>query len=308
MTLEQLRIFVAVAEREHVTRAARDLNLTQSATSAAVAALEARHATKLFNRVGRRIELTEAGRLFLDEARAVLARAASAEAVLADLAGLKRGTLHLAASQTVANYWLPPFMHRFQTRYPGISMKLTIGNTEQVASAVRDGLADLGFVEGEIDDPALSVTPAAEDEMVLVVGAGHPWATRNSLTPANLKHSRWVLREQGSGTRAMLEEVLEGFGISPGELDIALELSSNEAVRTAVIAGAGATVMSRFVTEAAVAAGRLVQMPLAMPRRRFLAIRHKERHITHAQREFLALVAETARHVRNRVAKRKPHI
>jgi len=308
MTLEQLRIFVAVAEREHVTRAARDLNLTQSATSAAVAALEARHATKLFNRVGRRIELTEAGRLFLDEARAVLARAASAEAVLADLAGLKRGTLHLAASQTVANYWLPPFMHRFQTRYPGISMKLTIGNTEQVASAVRDGLADLGFVEGEIDDPALSVTPAAEDEMVLVVGAGHPWATRNSLTPANLKHTRWVLREQGSGTRAMLEEVLEGFGISPGELDIALELSSNEAVRTAVIAGAGATVMSRFVTEAAVAAGRLVQMPLAMPRRRFLAIRHKERHITHAQREFLALVAETARHVRNRVAKRKPHI
>ncbi|WP_019171476.1 LysR family transcriptional regulator [Pseudaminobacter salicylatoxidans] len=290
MTLEQLRIFVAVAEREHVTRAARDLHLTQSATSAAVAALEARHATKLFNRVGRRIELTEAGRLFLDEARAVLARAASAEAVLADLAGLKRGTLNLAASQTVANYWLPPFMHRFQTRYPGMAMRLTIGNTEQVAASVREGLADLGFIEGEIDDPALSITPAATDEMVLVVGAGHPWATRNSLTPANLPHTRWVLREPGSGTRAMLEEVLESFGIDPAALDVALELSSNEAVRTAVIAGAGAAVMSRFVTAAAVAAGRLVQMPLSLPKRRFLAIRHKERHLTHAQREFLAMV------------------
>jgi DNA-binding transcriptional LysR family regulator len=210
---------------------------------------------------------------------------------------LKRGSLHLAASQTVANYWLPPFMHRFQTQYPGISMQLAIGNTEQVAASVRDGFSDLGFVEGEIDDPALAVTPAAEDEMVLVVGASHPWATRTSLAPTELTQTRWVLREPGSGTRAMFEEALEDFGIAPTELDVALELASNEAVRTAVIAGAGGTVMSRFVTEAAVAAGRLVQMPLALPKRRFLAIRHKERHLTRAQREFLALVDETSRNV-----------
>ena len=133
MTLEQLRIFVAVAEREHVTRAAVDLNLTQSATSAAIAALEARYAIKLFNRIGRRIELTQAGRLFLVEARAVLARAATAETVLDDIAGLKRGSLRLAASQTVGNYWLPPLMHRYRASYPGIALALTIGNTETVA-------------------------------------------------------------------------------------------------------------------------------------------------------------------------------
>ena len=306
MTLEQLRIFVAVAEREHVTRAARDLNLTQSATSAAIAALEARHATRLFNRVGRRIELTEAGRLFLVEARAVLARAASAEAVLADLAGLKRGSLRLAASQTVANYWLPPFMHRFQTLYPGISLKLTLGNTEQVAASVRDGFADLGFVEGEIDDPALSVMPAAEDEMVLVVGAGHPWANRSAIAPADLMATRWVLREPGSGTRAAFEEALEGLGIAPGELDVALELSSNEAVRTAVIAGAGASAMSRIVTEAAVAARRLGQKPLPFPKRRFLAIRHKERHLTRAQAEFLDLIGREAAAGKKRVAGKTP--
>ncbi len=306
MTLEQLRIFVAVAEREHVTRAARDLNLTQSATSAAIAALEARHATRLFDRVGRRIELTEAGRLFLIEARAVLARAASAEAVLADLAGLKRGSLDLAASQTVANYWLPPFMHRFQTRYPGISLKLTIGNTEQVAASVRDGFSDLGFVEGEIDDPALSVTPAAEDELVLVVGADHAWAKRTEIVPADLTATRWVLREPGSGTRAVFEEALEGLGIAPAKLDVALELSSNEAVRTAVIAGAGATAMSRFVTEAAVAAGRLLQMPLSFPKRRFLAIRHKERHLTRAQAEFLDLIGKEAPAGKKRVAGKTP--
>src|ERR1700749_5040681 len=132
MTLEQLRIFVAVAEREHVTQGARDLNLTQSATSAAIAALEARYATKLFDRVGRRIALTDAGRLFLVEAKAVLARAAAAGTVLADLASLKRGSLPLSGSQTIANYWLPQIIHIFQSRHPGILVKLAIGNTATV--------------------------------------------------------------------------------------------------------------------------------------------------------------------------------
>ena len=107
MTLDQLRIFVAVAEREHMTRAAEALNQTQSATSAAIAALEERHNLRLFDRIGRRIVLTDAGRDFLSEARAVLARAAIASQRLDDLAGVKRGKLRLAASQTVANYWLP---------------------------------------------------------------------------------------------------------------------------------------------------------------------------------------------------------
>ena len=292
MTLEQLRIFVAVAEREHVTRAAADLNLTQSATSAAVAALEARHAVTLFNRVGRRIELTEAGRLFLAEARAVLARAASAETVLADLAGLKRGTLLLAASQTVSSYWLPPLMHRYRTRFPDIAMQLSIGNTEQVAAAVREGIADLGFVEGAIVDPALAATPAAEDELALVVAADHPWVKTWPAGATDFRSTRWVMREQGSGTRAMFEEALLGLGIAIGDLDIALELSSNEAVRAAVEAGAGATVLSRLVTSASVTAGTLVQIPAALRKRQFLAVRHRERHLTSAQREFLALVNE----------------
>src|SRR6478736_7191889 len=126
MTLEQLRIFVAVAEREHLTQGARALNLTQSAVSSAIAALEARYATRLFDRIGRRIALTEAGRLFLIEARAVLARATAAEAVLSDLSGLARGSLALVASQTVANYWLPPVIQRFRHAHPGIAITLSI--------------------------------------------------------------------------------------------------------------------------------------------------------------------------------------
>src|SRR5260370_3763125 len=126
MTLEQLRIFIAVAERQHVTQAASELHLTQSATSGVIAALEARYGIKLFDRVGRGIVLTQTGRDFLNEARQVVARAKAAAQVLNDLAGLKRGSLTLAASQTVANYWLPPRIETFRKAHPGIALALAI--------------------------------------------------------------------------------------------------------------------------------------------------------------------------------------
>ena len=289
MTLEQLRVFVAVAEREHVTRAAADLHLTQSATSAAIAALESRNATKLFNRIGRRIELTQAGRLFLVEARAVLARAAAAETVLAELAGLKRGSLALAASQTVGNYWLPPLMHRYRASFPGITLTLTIGNTETVVAAVRDGIADLGFVEGSVDDPTLSVTPIAEDELVLFVSAAQR-PKRQAPSPVDFKAMRWISRERGSATRALFEQAMAKAGLRISDIDLVLELPSNEAVRTAVEDGAGAAVLSKLVVAAALEAGSLVALDFAVPKRQFFALRHKERSITQAEREFYKLI------------------
>src|SRR6202035_1116220 len=165
MTLEQLRIFIAVAAKQHVTRAASQLNLTQSASSAAIAALEARYGIKLFDRIGRGIRLTQTGRDFLSEAREVVVRAKAAGQVLNDLAGLKRGSLNLAASQTVANYWLPPRIATFRRSHPGIDLHVAIANTEQVAQAVNRGNADLGFVEGEVDDPALAIRKIEGDSL-----------------------------------------------------------------------------------------------------------------------------------------------
>ena len=295
MTLEQLRIFVAVAEHEHVTQAARHLNLTQSATSAAVAALEQRYATKLFDRIGRRIALTDAGRLFLVEARAVLARSTAAETVLADLAGLKRGHLSLAASQTVGNYWLPKLMHQFQLSYPGIDLKLSLGNTETVAGQVHEGLADIGFIEGEIDDPALTVRHVAEDKLVLVVSPNHAWAQRRPQSPKDFAAARWICREPGSGTRAVLEAALPTLGMERDQLQIALELPSNEAVCAAVEAGAGVTIVSRLVAERALKAGSLIPVTADLPRRNFSVLRHKERYVTQVSAAFhdLAVAAQS---------------
>ncbi len=289
MTLEQLRVFIAVAECEHMTRAARQLNLTQSAASAAVAALEERHGVKLFDRIGRRIALTAAGRVFLGEAKAVLARALAAEQGLADLAGLKTGELVVAASQTIGSYWLPPHIVHFRALYPGVTIKLRIGNTRRVAALASGGDVDLGFVEGEVSEPALAVRSIGEDELV-VVAAPEERCVLEGLDPSRLAALPWVARERGSGTRAAFEAALTAFGADAAKRNIVLELPSNEAIRAAVEAGAGLAVMSRLVVNASIKAGSLIASSLALPRRRFFLLRHKERYESQAARAFVRTI------------------
>jgi DNA-binding transcriptional LysR family regulator len=283
MTLEQLRIFVAVAEREHLTKAASALHLTPSAVSSAVRALEDRYGALLFHRVGRRIEMTEAGRIFLGEAKATLARAQAAELALSELGGLKRGTLNIQASQTIASYWLPPVLVRFHDAHPMIDIRLAMGNTQSVAQAVLDGTANLGFVEGEIDEPALSAHVVEDDRIIVVVAPEHPWADgRHVLLPNDIATARWAMREPGSGTRSTFESALRANGIEPAALNVAIVLPSNEAVLSAVESGIFAAVVSELVAAHHLDAGRLVRVGFDLPPRSFRIIRHRERYRTKA--------------------------
>ncbi len=200
MTLDQLRIFVAVAERGHMTRAAESVGMTQSAVSAAIRALEDNYGTKLFNRVGRGIELTDVGHRFLPEARAVLDRASTARATLEDLSTTTGGALSIAASQTIASYWLPRRLTAFHAAYPNVRLDVTIGNTRQVEQAVVDGVADLGLVEGKTAHPALARKHVDYDRLILVVSSTHPALPILASGNVDLRAVSWVLREEGSGT------------------------------------------------------------------------------------------------------------
>ena len=287
VTLEQLTIFVAVAERQHVTRAAEALNLTQSAVSGAIQALENRHQVALFHRIGRRIEITPDGEKFLDHARKVLQAAGQATSFLKELKGLESGTIGIHASQTTGTYWLPQRLARFKNRHPNIDIQVTLGNTDQVAAAVISGAAEIGFVEDSLSRPELLTEQIATDELAIVVGAAHPWSRLRRVGLHQIAETSWVLRERGSGTRSVFENALRKARIAPSTLPVSLELPSNEMIRSAVEAGLGATAISQYVVGTALKHGTLRRVNLLKIERPFLLLRHRERTPGNAVRAFL---------------------
>ncbi|GBR39327.1 LysR family transcriptional regulator [Neoasaia chiangmaiensis NBRC 101099] len=289
MTLEQLRIFVAVAEREHITHAAQALNLTPSSVSHAVATLESHLRIKLFSRIGRTIELTRAGRIFHVEAAAVLARAEAARDRLLDFTMLRTGTLHLHASQTIAAYWLPKRLNLFRAQYPDITLTISARNTAEVCAAIRDGIVGLGLIEGESTEPTLTCQTVAADRLLLAVSPRHPWANRTP-APHELDTSEWVLRETGSGTRSAFVQALHAIGVDAANLPIAMELPSNEAVASAVETGDAATVLSASVLAGRLEAGLLHHVPFPLPERPFQLIRHPERELSPVETAFLTIL------------------
>ena len=181
----------------------------------------------------------------------------------------------------------------FRRLYPHIDIRLAIGNTSEVVRGVHDGTAEIGFVEGAIDDPELVSATVAHDQLVLVVSPSHPWAKRagrTKLLPAELLDAEWILREPGSGTRSEFETVLERLGVPPHDLHVAMELPSNEAVRAAVESGMGATVFSASVAAPGLEAERLHRVPLDLPARGFQLVHHRERYLSRSAVALLALV------------------
>jgi len=292
MTLDQLRTFLAVAERLHVTRAAEALNMTQSAVSSAIAALEAQHGVKLFDRVGRGIALTQAGVNFMPQARAVLREAEVARRVLSDFSSETRGHLRLYASQTVASYWLPPRLMQLHEQHPGVEIDLQVGNTAQSAAAVAEGRADLGFVEGALPDSDLHRQVVARDELVLVMARDHPLARQEAFGAEDYVQMQWVLREKGSGTRSETEAHLSEMGLSVGNLEVALELPSNEAVLAAVAAGPHVSMLSARAVGSAKGRGLAMRRVTWAPptSRPFAVLSHPQRYKTRAVRALLALL------------------
>ncbi len=292
MTLDQLRIFLAVAHREHVTRAAEALNMTQSAVSAAIAALEARHGVVLFDRVGRGIALTAAGRSFVPHAQDVLQRATEAAGALTDLGSRIGGELRVAASQTVASYWLPPFLVRYRHLYPQVALEFRTGNTTSVATALLKGDADIGVVEGEVSERDLVVKPLARDMLMVLVGPAHPWADGRPLGADDLLDSQWVLREQGSGTLLAFEAKLRSDGVDPARLPVLMELPTNEACLAAVAGGKVATALSRRAAEPYLQQGMAAEAAFPLPGRNFSALWHRTRHQSRAAQAMLELMSE----------------
>ncbi|MDA0998685.1 MAG: LysR substrate-binding domain-containing protein, partial [Proteobacteria bacterium] len=225
-------------------------------------------------------------------AQAVLDRARTAERVLKDQSGLTVGNLEIAASQTIANYWLPRRLADFHDAHPGIKLNVTIGNTRQVETAVVNGTVDIGFVEGATRSQELIIDTVDQDRMALVVSAKR-WPDQwNSEHPPELLALPWVVREPGSGTRAVLEDLIAASGAAWEDLSIVLELPSNEAVRVAIEAGVGAALISRHVVAPGIAAGILREVDIEIAPRGYRMLRHRQRNSTAAGRALTEMLLQ----------------
>lgn len=260
MTLEQLRIFLAVAENLHFTRAAEALFVTQPAVSAAVQSLEERYGVKLFHRIGRRVEITEAGKLLQVEAQKILDQVAQTERGLQELNSLQRGELKLGVSLTIGNYWLPTKISQFKRRYTGITVNCVLANAEEICDGTATGVFDLGLVTGGVK-PALQDILEQEivgyDRLQIVVGQSHPWFGRSQVEVMDLLTTGWVMREPGSGAQRMLEQALEKWGILLHQLEVNLVLASSEMVKAVVESGSGVAALPELMVQKELQLGTL---------------------------------------------------
>lgn len=250
MTLDQLRIFLAVVEHLHFTRAAEALYITQPAVSAAIQSLEEEYGVKLFHRVGRRIEIADAGKLLQVEAQKIIDSVTMTERGLRELNNLQRGELKLGTSLTIGNYWLPDKISSFKRQYPGIFVNCTLGNAEEICEGTATGIFDLGLVTGEVKQSlknCLEQEVVGSDRLQIVVGKSHPWFERIEIPASELPTTAWVMRESGSGAQQMFEQSLQKWGIDPSQLNVILVLNSSEMVKAVVESGVGAAAIPELM-------------------------------------------------------------
>ena len=251
--------------------------MTQSAASASIASLENTYQVKLFKRVGRSITLSDEGKRFLPEAQSVIERSRSAKKYLRLLSKKTIGSLKIGASQTIANYWLPRRIASFNARYPDVSLNVTITNTSEVEHAVIKDKVDIGLVEGEVISNELQLINIDHDQIALVASVAR-WASFGvSNDSIDLFKLPWIVREKGSGTRKVLEDLAIKNNISWSDLDIVLELPSNESVREAVIAGVGVTLISQHVVALALETGLLKARSINLPPRKYQMVLKKNK-------------------------------
>ncbi|OGL28712.1 MAG: hypothetical protein A3G97_03065 [Candidatus Rokubacteria bacterium RIFCSPLOWO2_12_FULL_69_21] len=286
MNFSHLRTFMTVAKREGISKATEELALTQSAVSRQIQSLEESLGVELFVRRGRSLSMTEAGRILLEYGARTFQVLAEAREAIDGLRGLVRGHLRISAASTIGIYMLPETLGEFKALHAGIEISLSITNKEQVLRQLAAGTADLGFVGPPLRSPDLVQEEYVEDELVLIVSPHHRLARRATVPARELGEEVFVLREKGSGTREIMEEELRGAGLS---LRHAMELGSTEAIKEAVAANLGVSVVSTHTIRQEVLLGRVCAVRIAD-----LDLR-RQIYLVHPRRTPLSPVAEAFR-------------
>lgn len=286
----KLKVFCTVAETKSFSKTSEIIHLTQPAVSLQIQALEEIYETKLFDRSSSFINLTPAGEIFYRYAKDILNLYAEAEKEIGKITGLIKGSITIGASTTIGNYVLPAVIADFKKNHPKIKINVFIGNTKRVVDLLNSGGIDIGLVEGETSKHKMKTDPIIEDELAFIVPPLHTWAKKKVVSILEVTKEPFILREEGSGTRQMIEKYLSSHGINTGDMRIALVLGSTESIKEAVESGMGISIVSRWAARKEVKYGSL---KLITPKeekilRNFSLIMQKNAVLSHAVDEFLA--------------------
>lgn len=289
-TLRQLEVFLATAQYENITRAADTLAMSQSAASGSLKELEAQFNVQLFDRVGKRLQLSALGFQLRPQAENLVAQATSFEQALTGDA--VTGRLKIGATLTIGNYLAVGMIADFRRRYPRSDIALSVANSETIAEQVAGFELDMGLIEGEFNHPELETIHWRPDELVVFAAPEHPLARKKTLTDKDLLSLQWIVREPGSGTRQTFDRAMHGI---LADLHITMELQHTEAIKRAVEAGLGVGCLSHISMTEAFKRGSLV--PLPVPQRDFqrelYIISHRRKFQSAALRQWLQLCRDS---------------
>lgn len=292
MELKHLRTFLAAAQESSFTRAAESLNITQAAVSQHVAGLEQELATPLFDRAGRSVALTDAGRRLNNYAQRIVALVEEAREVVSGIKTRVEGRIRIATSTIPAEHLLPRLLAEFREQFPDVREAINISDSRLATKAVVDGDADIGLVGEEPKSSRVVVVPVATDEMILVVPTDHQYASKRYITPQSLLKQKLIMREPGSGSRQCVEDSLRKQGISLDQLNVVMEMNSNDAIRAAVREDVGAAFLSSLSAASDLESGVLCRVEVrgVQPKRRLFLIHKAESLYSPAVRAFVDVV------------------
>ncbi len=288
----KLKIFCTVAETKSFTKTSRIVHLSQPAVSLQIQSLEEFFETKLFDKTGKQVSLTPAGKILYEHAVHIMGHYNEVIKEINKLTGMMKGAVAIGASTTLGNYILPRIITDFKRLHPKIKIKLRIGNTERIEDLMHSGFLDFGIVEGKTSRTNTKTEKVISDQLVLIVHPKHPLARKRSVSVLDLMREPFIIREQGSGTRQHIEKFLDNNGINIRDLHVALIMGSTESIKAAVEAGTGIAILSMWAVKKEVEDRRLKTLNLregGIPRELTLIYSKKPR-LSHADKELILFI------------------
>jgi DNA-binding transcriptional LysR family regulator len=292
MNFNQLRIFYSVARNNSVTLAAKELLLTQPAVSIQIHLLEEDYGVKFFNRFGKGIKITEEGELLLSYAEKIFNLSDEADEALRQITSLERGKLKIGSSMTIGAYYLPQLFEIFKLQYPNIVIQMDTGNSQDVIEGILSFRNDIGFIGIDYSDKHLVKIPFITERLVIIAPIDHGLTHKKVISFKDLNGQKMIMREKGSGTMEIIERELKKNRVS---VETVMELGSNEAIKQAVEAGLGISIISNNVVKLEDNQGRIKILHFSNNRdiiRRFYIIYHKDKYLSDLLKTFLRVASE----------------